>query len=122
MALLYLSPQLKAHLHWHYLLSYALAILFVFSILRALLSPLRHLPGPFLARFTRGWYAYQMYRGDLPRTLPALHKKYGPIVRLGPNEYSISDPEAVKPLYGHGTTFTKVYQPLNIRDGSSDAE
>lgn len=110
MALLYLSPQFKDHLHWHHLIAYAFLVLFLFSILRALFSPLRHLPGPFLARFTRGWYAYQMYRGGMPQTLPALHKKYSPIVRIGPNEYSISDPEAVKTIYGHGSTFTKVCQ------------
>jgi cytochrome P450 len=31
----------------------------------------------------------------------------GPIVRYGPNEYSIDDPSAAKIIYGHGTHFTK---------------
>ncbi len=31
----------------------------------------------------------------------------GPIVRYGPNEYSINDPDAAKTIYGHGTHFTK---------------
>ncbi|EOD43427.1 putative pisatin demethylase protein [Neofusicoccum parvum UCRNP2] len=30
-----------------------------------------------------------------------------PIVRIAPGEYSLSDPAAVKPIYGHGTAFIK---------------
>jgi hypothetical protein len=32
----------------------------------------------------------------------------GPIVRIAPNEYSIDDPDAIKTIYGHGTSFVKV--------------
>lgn len=38
----------------------------------------------------------------------------GPIVRITPYEYSIDDPEAVKPIYGHGTQFIKV-RPFSSR-------
>lgn len=38
----------------------------------------------------------------IPDALP------GPIVRIAPSEYSLSDPESLKVLYGHGTSFTKV--------------
>lgn len=31
----------------------------------------------------------------------------GPVVRITPYDYSIDDPSAVKPIYGHGTAFTK---------------
>lgn len=41
-----------------------------------------------------------------------LYSQYtGPVVQLAPNEYSVSDPEAIKPIYGHGTRFTKVGVP-----------
>lgn len=36
-----------------------------------------------------------------------LHHKYGPLVRVGPNHVSVSDPEAVKVIYGINTGFTK---------------
>ena len=109
----YLAPQLQVHLHWHHILSFVFGGIFSYVILRALSSPLRHIPGPFLARFMRGWHAWQVFWGDFPQTLGALHAKYGPIVRLSPNEYSISDPDAVKTIYGHGTTFIKLSQVLS---------
>ena len=31
----------------------------------------------------------------------------GPIVRIAPNRFSLSDPEAIKQIYGHGTKFIK---------------
>lgn len=32
----------------------------------------------------------------------------GPIVRIAPNEYSIDDFDALKTIYGHGSSFIKV--------------
>lgn len=36
-----------------------------------------------------------------------LHRKYGPLVRIGPNHISVSDPAAVKVIYAAGKGFTK---------------
>ncbi|KAK2685269.1 hypothetical protein QWA68_015638 [Fusarium oxysporum] len=76
-------------------------------LIHALFSPLRFVPGPLSARFTRLWYFQQVYTGRFPWTNIELHKKHGPVVRIAPNEYSIDDPSAVKAIYGHGTAFTK---------------
>jgi hypothetical protein len=38
----------------------------------------------------------------------ALHKKYGPLVRIGPKEVLISDPEAIKVIYTLRSGFIKV--------------
>jgi hypothetical protein len=46
-------------------------------IIRALASPLRDIPGPPLARFTRLWELYNNYQGHLEHVMIALHKKYG---------------------------------------------
>ncbi|KAH9207923.1 cytochrome P450 [Leptodontidium sp. 2 PMI_412] len=70
-------------------------LLFLGSVLRALFSPLLTVPGPFLARFTRMWYFL------------AVHRKYGPIVRIAPNYYSIDDPNAVKTIYGFSNSWKK---------------
>jgi len=83
-------------------------ILVVYLFLQVLLDPLRHIPGPFLARFTRLWYFVEIYKGSFERTNIELHKKYGPIVRIAPKEYSIDDVEAAKIIYGHGSQFVKV--------------
>lgn len=78
-----------------------------YRILRALLDPLRSVPGPFAARFTRFWYRRQISSGRSRWTEIDLHRKYGPVVRLTPSQYSIDDPEAAKQLYGPQTRFTK---------------
>lgn len=75
---------------------------------QCLIDPLRNVPGPLLARFTRLWYLYKIYKGDFERMNIELHKKYGPVVRIAPNEYSIDDVEAARVIYGHGNAFVKV--------------
>lgn len=37
----------------------------------------------------------------------AAHLKYGPIVRVGPNEISFADPAVVKTIYGHRSPVLK---------------
>jgi hypothetical protein len=95
--------------------SYALMIgsliilYYVFDFIR---DPLRDIPGPPLARITRLWYFLAIYKGDFEITNVELHKKYGPIVRIAPHEYSIDDVQAAKEIYGHGNAFVKVGQIL----------
>ncbi|KAG8157001.1 hypothetical protein KVR01_013223 [Diaporthe batatas] len=74
-------------------------------------------PGPFLARFTDLWLASRQIKGDFQIENVELHKKYGKIVRLGPNYYSFDDPSAVKTIYGHGTQYQKSewYEIWNTR-------
>lgn len=40
-------------------------------------------------------------------TMMHLHSKYGSLVRVGPNEVSVSDLAAIKAIYGPGTKFRK---------------
>ncbi|KAI1611809.1 cytochrome P450 oxidoreductase [Exophiala viscosa] len=71
-------------------------------------TPLRNVPGPFLASVTRLWKLRKILSGDFEWTNIDLHGHYGPIVRIGPNEVSIDDPdESLGIIYGHGTKFTK---------------
>lgn len=70
-------------------------------------SPLRSVPGPFLTRFTKLWYFIRVRKGRFEHDNISLHQKYGKVVRYGPDEYSIDDPEAVKTIYGYGTRFYK---------------
>ncbi|OKP06708.1 Pisatin demethylase [Penicillium subrubescens] len=77
-------------------------------------SPLRRIPGPFLARATRWWEYIKVVNGDSHREYVRLHEKYGPIVRIGPNRYSFTLPQAVKKIYELGGKFEKsqYYSPL----------
>ncbi|TDZ30928.1 Pisatin demethylase [Colletotrichum spinosum] len=78
-----------------------------YTFIQWLRSPLRSVPGPYWARFTNAWYLFTLRKGDFEATNLSLHKKYGPIVRYGPNRYSFDNPEASKTIYGHGTQFVK---------------
>jgi len=53
------------------------------------------------------WFAWLTLKGDPDETLRALHRKLGKVVRIGPNEVSIDDSDAVKDLYGHGNDIEK---------------
>ncbi|OAF99905.1 BcABA1, cytochrome P450 monooxygenase [Paraphaeosphaeria sporulosa] len=68
---------------------------------------LRHIPGPTLASFSYLWLArvaasgkqYQKYRG--------LNQKYGPLVRVGPNELTTDDPEVLRMISGARSSYGK---------------
>ncbi|KAL4881002.1 cytochrome P450 [Aspergillus karnatakaensis] len=71
------------------------------------LHPLARFPGPFWASVSRVWTVLHVLPGDAEKTQKKLHEKYGPIVRIAPNELVISDPRAMKTIYGIKSGFTK---------------
>ncbi|KAK3385593.1 cytochrome P450 [Podospora didyma] len=78
-----------------------LASFAAFVIYNIFFHPLARFPGPLLYRATRFPYSSKLLRGKLPFAMLDLHRKYGPIVRIAPNELSISDPQAWKDICGH---------------------
>lgn len=84
-----------------------LLYLIVTRIYRGLTGPLRGLPGPTVARFTKLWYFRCTLQNDFRWKNIDLHRKFGPIVRLAPNQYSLDDPNAAKQMYSTGTSFVK---------------
>lgn len=68
-------------------------------------SPLKSYPGPFLAKFTDWYRVYHVL--DAHTLQVALHKKYGSVVRYGPNCLSISDASLVKKIYNVRGNFLK---------------
>jgi hypothetical protein len=71
-------------------------------------SPLKKYPGPFLAKFTRLWYLYQVSTGDSHLVLEKLHKRYGPIVRITPSIIDVDIPEIVKTIFNTKDDWLKV--------------
>ncbi len=69
---------------------------------------LRDVPGPFLASFSNLWKLTAVLKQNMPQQNIAVHEKFGPLVRIGPNHVSISDPVALKAVYGFTTVFRKV--------------
>ncbi|GME23362.1 putative cytochrome p450 monooxygenase protein [Neofusicoccum parvum] len=67
-----------------------------------LLHPLRRYPGPLTHAATRIPYCAHLCAGRLPFHIHALHARYGPIVRIAPDELSISGAgSAWKDIMGH---------------------
>ncbi|KAI1077749.1 cytochrome P450 [Whalleya microplaca] len=84
-----------------------IGIQFLLHLYRYVKSPLRSVPGPFLAQFTDLWYFWKLNGGSFEKVNRELHEKYGPVVRYGPNRYSFDDQTASKVIYGHGSQFAK---------------
>jgi hypothetical protein len=76
-------------------------------ILTYLRSPLKEVPGPFLAKFSDLWRFFNHYSRSHIETQKALHEKYGDTVRLGPNVVSVTDPALVKKIYEIRGTYVK---------------
>ena len=70
-------------------------------------DPLRDIPGPWIATYTRLWLWREYGKGQFHQKNIDLHRQYGPVVRIAPKEYSIDDPNALRIMYGHGTKFIK---------------
>jgi hypothetical protein len=60
-----------------YLVLAVVSILFLRTLLRAFVTPLRNVPGPFLAKFSRFWKLREYYRGGFERTNIELHQRHG---------------------------------------------
>ena len=70
-------------------------------------SALRHVPGPWLARFSNWWLLIQCRLAKRFTSVDAAHKKYGPLVRIQPDHVSVADDYAINAIYGHGNGFLK---------------
>ncbi|KAK5991688.1 Pisatin demethylase [Cladobotryum mycophilum] len=89
------------------LLGLVIAFRGVYLIIINITSSTRSIPGPLLARFTRFWYFKRVYHGRFEYDNLALHQKYGPVVRVAPNMYSIDLPDAMNQVYGVGSKLPK---------------
>ncbi|KAK4231621.1 cytochrome P450 [Podospora fimiseda] len=68
---------------------------------------LRNVPGPFLARFSYAWLAYRIIRGDVKRVFIKMHNKYGPIIRIGPNQVVTDDPDTLRSYMSAKTKYLR---------------
>ncbi|KAI0123374.1 cytochrome p450 monooxygenase [Xylariales sp. AK1849] len=65
--------------------------------------PLRHYPGPLLYRASRLAFIYTQISGKLPFKVLEWSDKYGPVIRIAPNELAYTHPDAWQNIYGHHT-------------------
>lgn len=68
---------------------------------------LRSIPGPFVSRLTGLPLSVAAFKGHRAQWLYALHRKYGPIVRVAPGEVSVADPAHYRTIYSSPKTSHK---------------
>ncbi|KAK2068351.1 hypothetical protein P8C59_002992 [Phyllachora maydis] len=108
------NPLLTAALH-HPLVAAPLLLLSLF-LLRAVYNvtvhPLARYPGPLSCAIST--LPSLMHRADGTNHLwpQALHRKYGPIVRIGPSELSYIHPDTWRDIYAKGADFPKDFVGL----------
>ncbi|KAL1969170.1 hypothetical protein VTN77DRAFT_424 [Rasamsonia byssochlamydoides] len=80
----------------------ALVLLYIVSnaAYNLFFSPLSRFPGPKLWAISRIPFQVSVLRGHPHFDVTALHERYGPVVRLGPNELAFNTPQAFRDIYG----------------------
>lgn len=84
----------------------------VLSAVKVLRSPIAKIPGPTYSIFTSLCLKYKEFSRQRRVYIHELHQRYGPVVRLGPNEVSFATADAVKEIYlsgGSGYDRTELY-------------
>lgn len=98
-------------------LHYALVLIPLLVILHAITvrfqPTLRRVPGPYWAAWSNLWRCRDAFQGEAHVSSIELHRKYGKLVRVGPNAISVSDPEMIPVIYNTSGEFTKTgFYPL----------
>lgn len=107
---------------------HTLAFTFLCSVLllaaiatyRLVLHPLSQVPGPRLAAVSNVWYAYHVRNGSSFRLAKVLHKQYGPVVRVGPNEVWVNSADGFRSIYGEWLSF--MFKGPFVRYPGSDSD
>lgn len=81
---------------WSTLTVASLVLLITVIVYRRHFSPLKDIPGPFWASFSRLWHIRITLDGNQNEQLTQAHERYGHFVRLANNEVSVSHPDAVR--------------------------
>ncbi|KIW34719.1 uncharacterized protein PV07_01477 [Cladophialophora immunda] len=96
-------------LSWVIPVAGVLVCILSFIVYQRWFSPLAKVKGPFWASLSPLWKLLTFNNGNFHETILALHEKYGPIVRIAPNEVIISDKSAIREIYNtvQGRDFLK---------------
>ncbi|KAL4913920.1 cytochrome P450 [Aspergillus aurantiobrunneus] len=91
------------------LLSLPIALCVTFLLSRWQDDSLASVPGPKISKWTGIVLKYHWLIGNRMKYVHALHHRYGPIVRVSPDEVDVTDIAAVKNIHRIGTSFIKSY-------------
>jgi hypothetical protein len=62
-------------------------------------SPLRNVPGPWIAEFSSKWLVLVDAAGRRAAYIHSLHQRYGPVMRIAPHELSFASAAAARDIY-----------------------
>ncbi|KAL2024430.1 hypothetical protein VTK56DRAFT_8241 [Thermocarpiscus australiensis] len=99
------------------LLCSLLVLLIARTLCHVFSSPLNKIPGPWYARFTTLVLKWHEFRANRTRYIHRLHLKYGPAVRIAPDEVAFASGTAVKEIYcsgGSGYDKTSFYDLFQV--------
>jgi cytochrome P450 len=91
------------------------------AIYKHVTHPLYSLPGPPTAAWSNVLYSKMFLGGRQPYDMLRLHEKYGPVVRVAPNEVSFSSPTSWEDIYGFRAGH-KTFVKSPFYDGGSFAD
>ena len=100
-------------LTWMYCVVLGCILLFtIVTLIQNRDQRLNHIPGPLLAKFTDAWRAFYSYGIDRRTTKEnwqmKLFRKYGVVVRVGPDTVLVNDLEAIPAILGFKERLEKV--------------
>lgn len=84
-----------------------LGLVLLKHIFSAVRSPLSSLPGPWYTRLTNVVLRYHVLTGKRIHYIDYLHRRYGPVVRIAPDEVAVGDVEAFSQIHRIGAGFLK---------------
>ncbi|GJC95547.1 cytochrome P450 [Colletotrichum higginsianum] len=86
-------------------------------LVRCISSPLWKFPGPRISAFTSLPLKWHELRANRTKHIHGLHQRYGPVVRVAPDEVCFTSYEAVKEIYcsgGSGYDKTEFYDLFRV--------
>lgn len=87
--------------------TFCATIILIYTVYMRFFHPLAKYPGPLIASLTNGYKAYFVYNLTLHEKFIELHRRYGSIVRVGPNHLHLWTGEAIAPIYKAGRKASK---------------
>ncbi|KAL6252557.1 hypothetical protein RBB50_000276 [Rhinocladiella similis] len=104
-----------------WLLPYLLIVAGLVTAAFKIRSPLAKVPGPWYTIFTSVVLKYKEFTHGRRLYIHELHQRYGPVVRLSPDEVSFATVDAIKEIYMSGgsgydkTPFYSLFTQFNTR-------
>lgn len=93
-----------------------LLCLVAWQIVQYICSPLRHIPGPWLAKITTIPLFIQSFNGDRAKWILQQHHYHGPVIQISPNKVCVASDEGIKAIYSNKAKKSSAYEAFHYHD------